>query len=404
MPPRVHRRHVPSRRQILAGTGLVALGAGVAATRGTGGFEPYHDGEEAPDTTWWPQPTFDRIGSCYNPRSVGPRRGATERWSREIPGPSARPVVADGRAYLPTAEALLVVDAATGAELWREDGGDPPMWPRSVAVFDGTVYLTQVGDPPLLALDAETGDEQWTFAEAEYGLRPLLVDHERPSLYTGDGSGTVYALDPATGDVRWQADVFGTVSALVRGIPDLVVGTEAGEVYGLYQDDGRPLWRQGVPGGVSALATANGRGAFVSTFGGPTAELDGGRGGEPAWSTDVWSADSFVVAGRNLFAAGHHLVDVDVRGGDRLWTGGETAQCGPAAAGDTVYAASETHVTGYTVRGGLGVGGLRVDARRWSHPVEGRPEQGLAVADGAVFAITEGGGDDRSMAYALEEA
>ncbi|MDX1747772.1 MAG: hypothetical protein R3324_17700, partial [Halobacteriales archaeon] len=64
---------MPSRRQILAGTGLVALGAGVAVTRGTGGFEPYYDGENEPDTKWWPQPEFDRLGSCYNPRPVGPR-------------------------------------------------------------------------------------------------------------------------------------------------------------------------------------------------------------------------------------------------------------------------------------------------------------------------------------------
>jgi outer membrane protein assembly factor BamB len=395
---------MPSRRQLLGGAALAVGGVGsYALGSGLGGFEPYYDGEEDPDTTWWPQPAFDRIGSCYNPRPVGPRHSVTERWAIEISGPSARPVVVDGRAYLPTAEALLVVDAATGDELWRADGGDPPMWPRSVAVHDGTVFLTQVDDPALFALDAETGEERWTFSASEYGLRPLLVDPERPTLFTGDGGGTVYALDPDTGAVRWERRVFGTVSALVQSIPDLVVGTDAGDVYGLYPSDGRGRWRHGVSGPVDALATTNGRGAFVSTFGGPTVELDGGRGGEPVWSADAWTSDSFVVAGRNLFLAGHRLVDLDVRGGDRQWTGGETAQCGPAAAGDTVYAASEERLTAYAIRGGVGIGGFRVDARRWSHPVEGRPEQGLAVADGAVFVLTEGGGNDtRSMAYALE--
>ena len=396
---------MPSRRQVLAGAGLGALGLGaVALDRGLGGFEPYYDGEESPDTRWWPQPTFDRIGSCYNPRPVGPRDGVTERWAIETTGPSARPVVADGRAYLPTATALRAVDAGTGEELWREDGGDPPMWPRAVAVHDDTVYVTQVGDPALFALDAETGEERWTFDGDEYGLRPLLVDPERPVLFTGDGAGWVYALDPDTGERRWRRRVFGPVSALVQSIPDLVVGTGSGDVYGLYPSDGRGLWRHGVPGPVGALATANGRGAFVSTFGGPTMELGSTRGGHPVWSTDVWSADSFVVAGRNLFAAGHRLVDLDVRGGDRLWTGGETTQCGPAAAGDVVYAASESRVTAYAIRGGVGVGRLRAGARRWSHPIEGRPEQGFAVADGAVFVLTEGGGEDRSMAYALAES
>ena len=397
---------MPSRRQVLAGAGLGALGLGAAAAHGgLGGFEPYYSGQDEPETVWWSQPEFDHLGSCFNPRPVGPRDAVTERWSIEISGPSARPVVVDGRAFLPTAEALVAVDAATGEELWREDGGAPPMWPRAVGVHDELVYVTRIDDPALLALDAATGDRQWTFDGARYGLRPLLLDSRRPTLYTGDGDGTVYAIDPATGDVQWTRRVFGTVSALVRSIPDVVVGTEAGEVYGLLQDDGRGLWRQGVAGPVDALATTNGHGAFVSTFGGPTVELVSTRGGEPAWSADVWSADSFVVAGRNLFAVGHRLVDLDVRGGDRQWIGGETTQCGPAAAGDVVYAASESRVTAYAIRGGVGVGALRVGARRWSHPVEGRPEQGLAVADGAVFVLTEGGREDeRSMAYALEEA
>jgi outer membrane protein assembly factor BamB len=396
---------MPSRRQVLAGAGLGAVALGVAAAEGgLGGSEPYYDGQDEPDTRWWPQPGFDSLGSCYNPRPVGPREAVTERWAIEIPGPSTRPVVVDGRAYLPTASALLAVDAATGEELWRTDGGDAPMWPRSVVVHDDTVYVTQVEEPHLLALDPATGDRQWTFSGAGHGLYPLLVDPDRPTLFTGDGEGGVYALDPATGERRWRAEVFGAVSALAGGIPDLVVGTEAGEVYGLSYDDGRGRWRQDIPGPISALATPNGRGAFVSTFGGPTMELDAGRGGAPAWSTDVWAADSFVVAGRNLFATGHRLVDLDVRGGDKQWTGGETTQCGPAAAADTVYAASESHVTGYGIRGGVGVGGVRVGARRWSHPVEGRPEQGLVVADGAVFVLTEGGNGERSMAYALAEA
>jgi hypothetical protein len=69
---------MPSRRRLLAGAGLGALGLGVAASQ-SGGFEPYYDGEDEPGTVWWPQPTFDRIGSCYNPRPVGPRDGVTER-------------------------------------------------------------------------------------------------------------------------------------------------------------------------------------------------------------------------------------------------------------------------------------------------------------------------------------
>jgi outer membrane protein assembly factor BamB len=277
------------------------------------------------------------------------------------------------------------------------------MWPRRVLWHDGTVLVAQVGEPGLIALDAQTGERQWTFTPEQFGVRALLADPEGGDLYAGDSRGTVHALDAQTGERRWQRELFGPVAAFAQSIPELLVATEAGEVYGLSPDDGRGYWRAKLPGYPESLATANGRGAFVSVFGGPTVELASDRAGATEWRRDVWSADSFVVAGTTLLAAGRRLVALDLRSGERRWTGGRTTQCGPAAAGDTVYAASEERVTAYRFGGGVGVGQFRLGARRWSYPVEGRPEQGLAVADGAVFVLTEGT-DGRSKAYALEEA
>ena len=45
--------------------------------------------------------------------------------------------------------------------------------------------------------------------------------------------------------------------------------------------------------------------------------------------------------------------------------------CGPAAAADTIYAASEDQVTAYEFGDGIGVGPVGPGAKRWSHPVEG---------------------------------
>jgi outer membrane protein assembly factor BamB len=279
------------------------------------------------------------------------------------------------------------------------------MWPRHVLWYDGIAYVTQIGEPALIALDAETGEREWTFTPSESGIRALLLDPEGADLYAEDGRGIVYALDTDTSELSWQREVFGPVVAFAPSSSGLLVATEAGEIYGLSPDDGRGYWRQTLPGYIESLATANGRGAFVSVFGGPTVELESERAGAVQWRRDTWSTDSFVVAGRTLLAAGHRLTALDIRsGGERQWTGAKTTQCGPAAAGDTVYAASEDRVLAYDSSGGVGVGPVRLGAKRWSHPVEGRPEQGLVVADDAVFVLTEGGGDEDSKAYALEAA
>ncbi|MFC4357389.1 PQQ-binding-like beta-propeller repeat protein [Halobium salinum] len=397
---------MPSRRQVLAGAGVAGAGwlgwnwSQLSAT------DTYYDGQDPPDTEWWPQPRFDRMGTCFNPRQVGPREGVRERWSVDVGGPSARPVVADGTAYFPTAGGLLALDARSGEERWRVDRDQPrSMWPYDAVFHDGLLYVASGDDPSLLALDAESGDREWTFHPDSFSVTALLVDPRRPTLFAGDYEGNVYGLDPATGEVRWESEVFGVVTQFALGIPGLAVGTEAGEVHALYPDDGRHLWRRKLPGRVRALATANGRGVFAGVFGGPTVELDTSRAGGTTWRSDRWTSDSFALAGNTLFTTGGRLTALDVRGGDRRWTGGRTTQCGPAMAGDTVYAASETDVSGYAFRGGVGVGPLRVGAKRWSHPVEGRPEQGFAVADDALFFMTEGGGEEtRSKAYALESA
>jgi outer membrane protein assembly factor BamB len=171
---------------------------------------------------------------------------------------------------------------------------------------------------------------------------------------------------------------------------------------------GQAHWRRKLPGQISALATMNGSfngaGAFVSVFGGPTFALNPAQTGATVWNTTVGGSDSFVVAGRTLFAAGRHLVALDIASGDQRWSGGQTAQCGPAAAGETVYVASGNRVTAYELGGGIGIGGFRASAKRWSYPVEGEPEQGITVADNAVIFLTEGGENSSSKAYALEES
>src|SRR5690625_3632346 len=76
----------------------------------------------------------------------------------------------------------------------------------------GTVYVGGGEDGGITALDATTGQTRWTTPTPDRQtiyVQPTLVDG---TLYTATGptngvSDTVYALDPATGEVQWSTDV-----------------------------------------------------------------------------------------------------------------------------------------------------------------------------------------------------
>jgi outer membrane protein assembly factor BamB len=389
-----------SRRHFLGG---IAATTGLTSISGCSSqSNPYYSGyQDEPNTKWWPQPEFDRVNSCYNPRPIGPQKGVDVRWELNITGPAARPVVADGFAFLPTSQAVRAVDVKTGKEQWSEDRDGEPLWPQAVLWHNRTLYTAQGGDPALLALKGTSGRRQWIFTPTGYGIYALALDPDLSLLFAGDDRGNVYALDPKTGEKLWQRQVFGVITKLAIGIRQLYVATEGGEVYALDPQDGQGYWRRKLPGMIDAIATGNGEGVFVSVFGGPIFELDPSRAGATSWQSDVWSSDSFVLAGSRLFTAGQKLVAFNTRTGKRVWSGDQTAQCGLAASGNTIYAASNNEVAAYDFNGGTGIGGLRFNAKRWSKGVEGRPEQGLVVADGAIFVLTEGSNHSSSKAYAL---
>jgi hypothetical protein len=72
-----------------------------------------------------------------------------------------------------------------------------------------------------------------------------------------------------------------------------------------------------------------------------------------------------------------------------------------AGAGDTLYVGGEAGVSAYRLDGGLGVGGLRLNPRRWHVDVGGSVVRGLAVADDAVFVPVSGTADSDAALVSL---
>jgi outer membrane protein assembly factor BamB len=393
--------------------GAAATAAALAGCRTLDGDAPSPGTD---DDTEWPNHGADTAGTAYVEDAAAPRDGATERWAVQVPWVSDRPVVAAGLVFLPAATALVAYDVSSGEELWRYSPPehDQP-WFHSPAVADGLVYATFREDDGAVALDPTDGRVRWRADVGRVSAPPLPVGTgDARRVVVGQRSGRVSLLD-GLGTVLWHEDLFGPVTTLHGETPSLgptvYAGTEAGEVYCLYDSGDGPvgLWRRKIDGAVASMAVDGD--VYASAWGGKLYRLrDGLHTGRSAWTTEEGgtSTGGLVLAddvyGKNL--AG--LSAVDPRTGDTAWTvhaGNEyDFTAAPAAAGDTLYVGREAEVVAYKLNGGIGVGGTRIEPTRWHHELGSAPTEGLAVADGAVFAATAGTDEANPRLHALDSA
>lgn len=392
---------MPSRRTFLAGLGGVGL-LGVAGCLGypESVFSAGSDGDAD-----WPAARFDAENSAYSPDATAPRTAAAETWAVEVGRPGGTPAVVAGTVYQPAWNALVAIDAATGEERWRFAPTDH-FAASSPTVHDGVVY---VGDgDTLYALDATTGEERWRVDGAIGRAPPMLPSEEivsDPPLVVGNEDGVVRGLDPRSGEERWRVDVFGAVRTLAWRLHGPYVGTWGGEVYAFYDDGTGPrgVWRTKVGGPVESL-TPTSNGLYVQTFGGPLTALAEDNAGTLVRTVDAKHASTAAVhAGSWLYSGGYDdLSSVREYDGNVHWrVGGRYDFAAPVAAGDRLYAASESGIHAFDLDGGVGGGTTSFDVKRWSYDLPG--VQGMAVADGALFVAVARESAGASL-YRLDEA
>jgi outer membrane protein assembly factor BamB len=298
---------------------------------------------------------------------------------------------------------LIALDTADGEEQWRYAPAEAAHFFPSPAVHDGTVYVTGE-DPGLVALDVTDGSVKWTVESDDRMRAPPAPTRDWRALYVGDDAGRVVRVTP-DGEIEWTTDVYGSVTRLVAHEPaGVFVGTTAGEVHALYDEQG--VWRQPVPGKVTALAGTEGSDVYAATFGGGTLRLAGGaHAGRPRWHTPggPTAHRSFVLAESGLFGTdGAGLTRQNHRTGERDWRLGDDYFSAPAAGGDTVYVGGQREVAAFKISGGLGIGGARFEARRWTYRFGEGSGGNPTVADGALFVPITGGEDTESGLLALE--
>jgi outer membrane protein assembly factor BamB len=204
-------------------------------------------------------------------------------------------------------------------------------------VVDDTLYVGCT-DHSVYALDAETGDERWSYAtDNRVEATPAVADD---TVYVGSYDMHVYAVGAETGDERWARELGG----LVRGSPTVADDTvyvgvgchnlacapfaeEAGVrgvgwIYALDAASGETRWRYDVGNEVVSTPATDGETVYVGASDETLYALDATTG-EPRWTYGVgdmvWSSPALAF-GTVYFADWDGLVHaVDAASGERLW-------------------------------------------------------------------------------------
>ena len=285
----------------------------------------------------WPLNGYDTERQRVAPFDLSPpfRRIWTFRARQLLEFP---PAIAYGRLYFTNNSGVMfAVNAKTGKRAWMLPIGRCVA--ASPAVANGTVYQSFLNRPPcnskadpgrlegeVIAFAAGFGKIRWRTRIGPTESSPLVGDG---LVYVGDWRGRVYALDEATGRVRWTFQAKGRIKgAIARSGNRLYVGSYDGYLYALSAKTGKLIWRaksQDRLGGrgylYSTPTAAYGRVYIGSTdhkvysFGAATGKLrwSRGTGGYVYASPAVWRKTVYVGSYSGRFYA------LDAATGDVRW-------------------------------------------------------------------------------------
>jgi outer membrane protein assembly factor BamB len=230
--------------------------------------------------------------------------------------------------------------ATPGQVRWASDAGDTVM-----AVAGGTAYA--VGNSGTLsALDAATGQVRWTYTTADD--HPVAtVAAAGSTLYVISTVGMVYALDAATGKARWAYPTRSTIPdrqsvTVSRGTVYISDGDS--KVYALNAATGKARWTYTTGGYYNEDPTVAGGTLYVGDAGGTVYALDAATGQFRWAQTSIDTIGPPVVSGGTVYIGevGGAVDALDTATGKVRWTytvasQNDSFQAGPAVAGGTVY-------------------------------------------------------------------
>lgn len=255
--------------------------------------------------------------------ALKPDDGA-EFWRARLPAPArAAPTVLDGRAYVITLDnRLIALDAKTGTQLWTyrglSEGAGLLGGASPAATADLVVAAFSSGD--LFAFRAQNGAVAWSDNLAPPlrlgGLGALSDIRAMPVVDNGlaiaiSYAGRLVAIDIRTGNRIWQRDISGQETPVVAGAYIFTLSTD-NQLIALARDTGVIRW-------VTQL----------DRFKNPD-----DRTGRIVWTGPVYAGGRLIVNGTDGRA-----LDIDPANGNVLgdWDTGDTLAVPPLVAREMLY-------------------------------------------------------------------
>ena len=208
-----------------------------------------------------------------------PAGGPKQRWLYRNAGKGySGPAIVRGRLFTIGTrdgnEAIIVLDANTGAEVWTAKVGPilNNAWgdgPRGTPTVSGDRVYALGGQGNLVCAATTDGKIIWQASMKDLGgttpdwgyTESVLVDGDRVVCTPGGGKGALAALDKSTGKLLWQSAEF-TDPAQYASI---VIGNNNGirqyvqltmhNVVGISATDGKLLWKSPWPGQTAVIPT-----------------------------------------------------------------------------------------------------------------------------------------------------
>lgn len=183
-------------------------------------------------------------------------------WRDDLPGDVNLGLLADQQGlYVQSDNQMLAESLDTGKLLWKRSFGQQTNTLDRATLGNGMLYISQ--GKTFYAVQASTGTLNWEYHFiGNYGIPdPFVAQNRDVYLFVQNGSLTIYALDGATGAMRWQKQL-GNINygspVIDHGNLYMTIDVFANprqfypthltrELIAIQGSDGRTLWQRDIP-------------------------------------------------------------------------------------------------------------------------------------------------------------